>query len=169
MRLPTRRGFFCAQRQTYCSERQTSGLGSCVGSRALPVFGPLWDEDGEIPELKTHCIYWNVPPSDVPAGAAGLGGGQRWPERLFPEQGVWAAWPGPRASWGGCTFPPALWELLGPRARGRFRAGDAFWAQVVAAEGVLLLLSPLSQGGTGEGCGKKKKKADNFKQHGCRG
>lgn len=59
------------------------------------------------------------------------------------------------ASSGGWTFPQTVWELLGPRTQGRRSAADAFWAQAVAAEGVLLLLSPLSQGGRGEGYGKK--------------
>lgn len=69
---------------------------------------------------------------------------------------------------GGLYLPPqTVWELLGPRTQGHRSAADAFWAQAVAAEGVLLLLSPLSQGGRGEGYGKKKK-MDSFKQHGCR-
>lgn len=78
-------------------------------------------------------------PSDIPAWAAGLGGGRD-------------------GSLGGCAFRQGLSELLGPCGWGCLRVADAFWAQVIAAVGVLLLLSSLSQGGTGEGlCFKKKK------------
>lgn len=108
----------------------------------------LWNKDGEIPELKNHWIYWNCPALSY---SQNRGSGER---------GL--------ASWGGHTVPQAVSELLGPHAQGHLRAACAFWARVVAAEGALLLLLPLSRGGTGEGCGKKKK-ADSFKRHGCQG
>lgn len=58
--------------------------------------------------------------------------------------------PGSRGGSGECGLAPTQ-RLYLPRGRGG--AAGVLWAGVVAAGG-LLLLSPLSQGGTGEGCGK---------------